>query len=168
MARRGRVRNADPNLSRVALKKTDVAPLAAFLRSLNEDYREVRGVRNLAARRLLWTAPRGGPASVIAALSRQEVQVTTVSSSEAAAAQAAQGNFSWVVIDWRGQGASHDAALRQAIGKLRARHVEMPIVIFTDSSLPPQLTRDAVHLGLTLAASPQALLSDLIAVQRRD
>jgi DNA-binding NarL/FixJ family response regulator len=96
------------------------------------------------------------------------VQVTTVSSTEAAAARAAQGKFFWVVIDWRGQGASHDAALRQAIGKLRATHVEIPIVIFTDSSLPPQLTRDAVHLGLTLAASPQALLSDLIAVQRRD
>lgn len=37
-ARRGEVRNADPELRNVRLDDSDVAPLAAFLRSLNEDY----------------------------------------------------------------------------------------------------------------------------------
>jgi hypothetical protein len=38
LAREGRVRNADPDLSGILLKDEDVAPLAAFLRALNEDY----------------------------------------------------------------------------------------------------------------------------------
>jgi len=37
-ARQGRVRNAAPELSAIFLTEDDVAPLAAFLRSLNEDY----------------------------------------------------------------------------------------------------------------------------------
>jgi cytochrome c peroxidase len=83
MARRGRLRNADPELSRIRLREVDITPLAAFLKSLNEDYyREVRGARNLAARRLLWYGPQSATPGLIAALSRLEVQVTTVSSSE--------------------------------------------------------------------------------------
>ncbi len=38
-ARAGKVRNADPELGRIRIAARDVAPLAAFLRSLNEDYR---------------------------------------------------------------------------------------------------------------------------------
>lgn len=38
LARAGKVRNAAPELSGIFLKDEDVAPLAAFLRSLNEDY----------------------------------------------------------------------------------------------------------------------------------
>jgi cytochrome c peroxidase len=38
LARAGKVRNAAPELSAIFLKEEDVAPLAAFLRSLNEDY----------------------------------------------------------------------------------------------------------------------------------
>ena len=37
-ARRGEVRNADPELSNIFLSNHDIAPLAAFIRSLNEDY----------------------------------------------------------------------------------------------------------------------------------
>lgn len=37
-ARLGQVRNADPELSTISLDDTAIAPLAAFLRSLNEDY----------------------------------------------------------------------------------------------------------------------------------
>jgi hypothetical protein len=38
MARKGQVRNADPKLANIFLATKDVAPLAAFLRSLNKDY----------------------------------------------------------------------------------------------------------------------------------
>ena len=38
LAREGRLRNASPELSSVNFNAADVAPLAAFLRSLNEDY----------------------------------------------------------------------------------------------------------------------------------
>jgi len=38
MARRGEVRNADPELSGVSLDDSAIVPLAAFLRSLDEDY----------------------------------------------------------------------------------------------------------------------------------
>ena len=38
LARAGKVRNAAPELADIHLKREDVAPLAAFLRSLNEDY----------------------------------------------------------------------------------------------------------------------------------
>jgi hypothetical protein len=38
LARAGRVRNAAPELSGIFLQAADVAPLAAFLRALNEDY----------------------------------------------------------------------------------------------------------------------------------
>src|SRR5262249_7108357 len=37
-ARRGEVRNADPELKEIRLDDSAIAPLAAFLRSLNEDY----------------------------------------------------------------------------------------------------------------------------------
>jgi hypothetical protein len=37
-ARAGTLRNADPQLGRVAIGPDDVAPLAAFLRARNEDY----------------------------------------------------------------------------------------------------------------------------------
>jgi cytochrome c peroxidase len=37
-ARRGRVRNASAEISRIFLGEAEVVPLAAFLRSLNEDY----------------------------------------------------------------------------------------------------------------------------------
>lgn len=39
LARTGGLRNADPAMSRVVLVDADVAPLVAFLRSLDEDYR---------------------------------------------------------------------------------------------------------------------------------
>ena len=38
LAREGKVRNADPDLGGILLKDEDIAPLAAFLRALNEDY----------------------------------------------------------------------------------------------------------------------------------
>jgi cytochrome c peroxidase len=38
LARSGKLRNASPELFAVHINYTDVAPLAAFLRSLNEDY----------------------------------------------------------------------------------------------------------------------------------
>jgi cytochrome c peroxidase len=38
LARAGKLRNAAPELSGIFLKEEDIAPLAAFLRSLNEDY----------------------------------------------------------------------------------------------------------------------------------
>ena len=38
LARDGKVRNSDPDLSGILLKDEDIAPLAAFLRALNEDY----------------------------------------------------------------------------------------------------------------------------------
>jgi len=38
MARAGLVRNADPEMSNIHLTEEDVAPLTAFLKSLNEDY----------------------------------------------------------------------------------------------------------------------------------
>jgi hypothetical protein len=37
-ARRGQVRNADPELAKIFLSESDIGPLAAFIRSLNEDY----------------------------------------------------------------------------------------------------------------------------------
>jgi hypothetical protein len=37
-ARRGQMRNADPELTKIFLSDADIAPLAAFIRSLNEDY----------------------------------------------------------------------------------------------------------------------------------
>ena len=39
LARAGKVRNASPELAAVRIDTADVAPLAAFLRALNEDYR---------------------------------------------------------------------------------------------------------------------------------
>ena len=39
LARSGKVRNASPELAAVGIDAADVAPLAAFLRALNEDYR---------------------------------------------------------------------------------------------------------------------------------
>ena len=41
LARAGAVRNADPELGRVFLDDSSVAPLAAFLRALNEDYVDI-------------------------------------------------------------------------------------------------------------------------------
>ncbi len=38
LARDGKIRNASPELSTIRLDEADVAPLAAFLRALNEDY----------------------------------------------------------------------------------------------------------------------------------
>ena len=38
LARACKVRNAAPELSGIILTEQDIAPLAAFLRSLNEDY----------------------------------------------------------------------------------------------------------------------------------
>jgi len=38
LARAGKLRNADRQLSGIFLSAEDIAPLAAFLRSLNEDY----------------------------------------------------------------------------------------------------------------------------------
>ena len=38
VTRAGNVRNAAPELSGIFLKENDIAPLAAFLRALNEDY----------------------------------------------------------------------------------------------------------------------------------
>ena len=38
LARNAALRNADPELARIRLSGDDVALLAAFLRSLNEDY----------------------------------------------------------------------------------------------------------------------------------
>jgi hypothetical protein len=38
MARRGEIRNGAKELSGITLTEEDVKPLAAFLRSLNEDY----------------------------------------------------------------------------------------------------------------------------------
>jgi hypothetical protein len=38
MARAGQLRNASPELSKVSLDANDIAPLAAFLNALNEDY----------------------------------------------------------------------------------------------------------------------------------
>jgi cytochrome c peroxidase len=40
LARQGVMRNPDPELLQVHLDSTDIAPLAAFLRALNEDYSE--------------------------------------------------------------------------------------------------------------------------------
>jgi hypothetical protein len=37
-ARRGQMRNADPELTKIFLSDADIGPLAAFIRSLNEDY----------------------------------------------------------------------------------------------------------------------------------
>jgi cytochrome c peroxidase len=37
-ARRGALRNADPELPKVHVNRNEVAPLAAFLRALTEDY----------------------------------------------------------------------------------------------------------------------------------
>jgi len=37
-ARRGQVRNADLELRNIFLVESDIGPLAAFIRSLNEDY----------------------------------------------------------------------------------------------------------------------------------
>ena len=165
MARRGRLRNADPELSRIMLREADNTSVAAFLRALNEDYREVRGARNLAARRLLWCGPQSAAPGLIAALSRLAVRVTTVSSSDAAAAEVARGNFAWVVIDFSGEAGGGGSALRAAVRKMRNTHVEIPIVVFTDARSAPQLGKDAAQFGLTLASAPGALLSDLIAVR---
>ncbi len=38
LARAGQLRNADPELTRISLDEKDIAALAAFLRSLDEDY----------------------------------------------------------------------------------------------------------------------------------
>ena len=38
LGRADKLRNGDPEISRIALGKSDGAPLAAFLRSLNEDF----------------------------------------------------------------------------------------------------------------------------------
>jgi cytochrome c peroxidase len=38
LARARRLRNGDPAMAEIRLDETDVAPLASFLRSLNEDY----------------------------------------------------------------------------------------------------------------------------------
>ena len=40
MSRLHQVRNADPEIQRIALAPNDTAPLAAFLRGLTEDYGE--------------------------------------------------------------------------------------------------------------------------------
>ena len=41
LARAGQVRNGDPRLSGISIDTNAVAPLAAFLRSLNEDYTDI-------------------------------------------------------------------------------------------------------------------------------
>jgi hypothetical protein len=38
LARAGHIRNADPELMKLVLRGFDIAPVADFLRSLNEDY----------------------------------------------------------------------------------------------------------------------------------
>jgi hypothetical protein len=38
LAKHGQLRNADPELMHVSLDEEDIAALAAFLRSLDEDY----------------------------------------------------------------------------------------------------------------------------------
>jgi hypothetical protein len=67
-----------------------------------------------------------------------------------------------------GRGGRDGAALREAVRKLRSTHLEIPILLFTGERSTPQLKKDAAQFGLTLAASPQALLSDLIAVRSQD
>lgn len=39
LAREGKLRNGSPEIAGIHLNPTDIASLAAFLRSLNEDYR---------------------------------------------------------------------------------------------------------------------------------
>lgn len=39
LARAGKLRNGSPEIAGIHLAPKDIAPLAAFLRSLNEDYR---------------------------------------------------------------------------------------------------------------------------------
>ena len=38
LARDGKLRNADPEIARIAISDRDFTALAAFLRALNEDY----------------------------------------------------------------------------------------------------------------------------------
>jgi len=40
LARAGQLRNGDPELTRISLDEQDIAALAAFLRSLDEDYND--------------------------------------------------------------------------------------------------------------------------------
>jgi len=168
LAQGGRLRNADPELSRIKLGEADLAALAAFLRALNEDYQEVRGARNLAARNLLWWDGARSPYGPIAGLAGFQVQVTKVSTSAAAVAQLRGGKFAWVVFDARGAADPDNAALRQAVRSLRDTHVEIPIIVLGDAQSAPRLHQDAAHFGLTIAVSPGALLSDLIAVRGDD
>ena len=66
-------------ISKIHFGPSDVAALAAFLKSLNEDYKEVRGVSNLGFRRLLWYGPLApGTSGLTEALTKARIDLIAV------------------------------------------------------------------------------------------
>jgi len=59
-------------------------------------------------------------------------------------------------------------ALYRAVRRFRDTHLEIPIIIYRDHQVPARLTKRAVPWGLTIASSPDSLLSGLIAIRRDD
>lgn len=169
LARRGRLRNADPQISKIQFGPSNVLALAAFLKSLNEDYKEVRGVSNLAFRRLLWYGPLApGTSGLTEALTKARIDLIAVSSSQDALTQLTTQRFDWVVIDVRDNAFRDDSALNQAVRRIRGTHLEIPIIVYCDDGAQPRLAKGAGRIGLTIVASPGVLLSSLIAMRPDD
>jgi CheY-like chemotaxis protein len=169
LARRGRLRNADPLISNIRLAPSDVPALAAFLRSLNEDYQEVRGPANLALRKLLWYRPAARLSPGLAAsLTGARIDLTAVSSAQAALAQLTSHRFDWMVIDVRGMHPGDEPALYEAVRRVRGTHQEIPIIVYCDNGAQPLLGQGAGRIGLTTVSSPGVLLSRLIAMRPDD
>jgi len=167
--RRGGLRNGDLKLSGIRAGQSDVPALAAFLRSLNEDYKEVRGVSNLAAGRLLWYGPHAPEiSSLTKRLTSLRIEVRVVSTSQAAVEQLMTKKIDWLVIDVRKMPDGDAPALYRAVRRFRDTHLEIPIIIYRDHQVPARLTKRAVPWGLTIASSPDSLLSGLIAIRRDD
>ena len=70
-----------------------------------------------------------------------------------------------MVIDVRDNADRDESALNQAVRRIRGTHLEIPIIIYRDNQVAARLTKRAVPWGLTIASSPDSLLSGLIAIR---
>ena len=91
-----------------------------------------------------------------------------VSTTQAAVEQLMTKRIDWLVIDVRNLPDGEEPALYQAVRRFRGTHLEIPIILYRDNQVAARLTKRALPWGLTIASSPDALLSGLIAIRRDD
>ena len=87
---------------------------------MNEDYKEVRWVSNLAAGRLLWYGPHAPDiSSLTKRLTSLRIEVSVVSTTQAAVEQLMTKKIDRLVIDVRNMPDEEEPALYQAVRRFR-------------------------------------------------